>query len=193
MILSDSDIIVRVKKGDLIITPFSQKNVQPSTYDFHLDSKISIFDNWQTGLIDLTQKINITRIINIGKKGSFIIHPGEFILGATVEKFTFPADLAGKVEGKSSLGRLGLIIHATSGYVDPGFSGQITLEISNINRLPIKLYAGIRIGQMAFVSMSSPVKNPYGSSKLGSKYQGQVGPTASKIWKEFTDKPKTLK
>ena len=165
MILSDRDILKRVKDKSLKIEPFDRKMLQPSTIDFHLESKISVFDNWQTGMIDLAKKQDVSRVIDIGKKGSFIIHPGEFILG--------------------SLGRLGLIIHATAGYVDPGFSGYLTLEISNISRLPIKLYAGMRIGQLAFIMMSSPVANPYGSIKLGSKYQNQKGPTASKIWQDF--------
>ena len=185
MILSDRDILKRVKDKSLKIEPFDKKMLQPSTIDFHLESKISVFDNWQTGMIDLAKKQDVSRVIDIGKKGSFIIHPGEFILGSTIERLTLPNDLAAKVEGRSSLGRLGLIIHATAGYVDPGFSGYLTLEISNISRLPIKLYAGMRIGQLAFIMMSSPVANPYGSIKLGSKYQNQKGPTASKIWKDF--------
>lgn len=185
MILSDRDILARIKSKSLKIVPFDARMLQPSTIDFHLESKISVFDNWQAGMIDLAKKQDVSRVIDIGKSGSFIIHPGEFILGSTIEKLTLPNDLAAKVEGRSSLGRLGLIIHATAGYVDPGFSGHITLEISNISRLPIKLYAGMRIGQMAFIMMSSPVINPYGSKKLGSKYQGQSGPTASRIWKDF--------
>lgn len=188
MILSDRDILRRIKKGDLKIKPFDKKALQPSTIDFQLDSKICVFDNWQTAFIDLAKKQDVSRVIDIGKKGSFIIHPGEFILGSTVEKVTLPTDLAAKVEGRSSLGRVGLVIHATAGYVDPGFSGHLTLEISNISRLPIKLYAGMRIGQMSFIMMSSPVLKPYGSPSLGSKYQGQEYPTATRIWKEFKTK-----
>ena len=185
MILSDRDILKRINDGSLKVVPFDKKSVQPSTIDFRLSSKISVFDNWHTGIIDLAEKVDVARTIDVGKNGFFIIHPGEFILGSTVERVTLPADLAAKVEGRSSLGRLGLIIHATAGYVDPGFSGHITLEISNISRLPIKLYAGMRIGQLGFVMMSSPALRPYGSKNLGSKYQYQKGPTTSKIWKDF--------
>lgn len=185
MILSDRDILSRIKKGDLKIAPFDKNSVQPSTIDFHLDSKISVFDNWATEIVDLAKKVDVSRVVDVGKKGSFIIHPGEFILGSTIEKITLPNDLAAKVEGRSSLGRLGLIIHATAGFVDPGFSGHVTLEISNLSKLPIKLYAGMRIGQFGFEMMSSPVLRPYGRKDLGSKYQHQKGPTSSQIWKDF--------
>ncbi len=185
MILSDGDILKRIKKGDLKIKPFNRNQLQPSTIDFHLDSKFSVFDNWNTEIIDLADKVDVSRTIDIKKNGSFIVHPGEFVLGSSVEKVTLPNDLAAKIEGRSSLGRLGLIIHATAGFVDPGFSGNLTLEISNISRLPMKLYAGMRIGQLAFFQMSSPVLTSYGSAKLKSKYQNQKGPTASKIWKDF--------
>lgn len=185
MILSDRDILKRIKDNSLRIEPFIRKNLQPSSYDIRLSSEISVFDNWQTGLIDLAEEQEVSRIVNIGKKGYFIIHPGEFILGSTFEKVALPGNLAAHVEGRSSLGRVGLIIHATAGYVDPGFSGYLTLEISNLSRLPIKVYSGMRIGQLAFFQMSSRANKPYGSSSLGSKYQNQKGPTESKIWKEF--------
>ncbi len=190
MLLSDRDILKRLKDGSLKIAPFDKNSIQPSTIDFRLSSKISVFDNWQTAIIDLAEKVDVSRTIDVGKNGSFIIHPGEFILGSTVEKITLPNDLAANVEGRSSLGRLGLMIHATAGYVDPGFSGHVTLEISNISRLPIKLYAGMRIGQLGFMMMSSPVNREYGQKSLGSKYQNQEGPTASKIWKDFDKKSK---
>lgn len=184
MILSDRDIIKRVKEGGLVIEPFKEEYVQPSTVDLELDSKLRVFNNFELGVIDLRQKEDPSREVEISEKG-FIIHPNEFLLGSTVERFKIPLDLAGKIEGRSSLGRLGLIIHATAGYIDPGFCGDITFEISNISRTPIKIYAGMRIAQICFLKMSGPVGRPYGSKELGSKYQGQKGPTSSRAWKEF--------
>ncbi|OGM26136.1 dCTP deaminase [Candidatus Woesebacteria bacterium RIFCSPHIGHO2_02_FULL_38_9] len=190
MILSDRDILRSLKNGDLKIEPFDRDLLQPSTVDFRLDHKIRVFDNWQISLIDLAERKDVSRAVDIGEGGFFVIHPGEFILGSTVERIKIPRDIAAKVEGKSSLGRLGLIIHATAGYLDPGFKGNVTLEMSNLSRLSIKLYAGMKICQVAFLKMSSPVMIPYGSKKLGSKYQDQRGPTSSKIWKDFNHKQK---
>lgn len=184
MILSDRDILNRIKKGEIKIEPFDKKALQPSTVDLHLADKVRVFENWQIGVVDVSQKIDVSRVVKIDKKG-FIIHPGEFLLGATVEKIALPADIAAKLEGRSSLGRLGLVVHATAGYVDPGFSGWLTFELSNLSRLPIRIYAGMKIAQICFFQMSSPVIHPYGSQKLGSKYQGQKGPTASRVWMDF--------
>ncbi|MBU2592505.1 MAG: dCTP deaminase [Patescibacteria group bacterium] len=184
MILSDRDILSQIKNKRILIDPFFKKNVQPSTVDLGLDDEVRVFDNWQLGIVDIKEKSDPSRKIKIDKSG-IIIHPGAFILGSTVEKITLPDDIAAKLEGRSSFGRLGLIIHATAGYVDPGFSGWLTFEISNISRLPIRLYAGINIAQISFYQMTSPAINLYGSKKLGSKYQGQKGPTASKYWKDF--------
>ncbi len=184
MILSDRDIIKRVKNKEIIIDPFKIENLQPSSLDLELSKKVRVFDNWQQGEIDVRQKIDPSRVIKIKKTG-FVLHPGEFILGSTREEFTLPLDVAAKLEGRSSLGRLGLIVHATAGYVDPGFSGWLTFEIANISRLPIRMYAGMRIAQIVFYQMTSKVKNPYGSKKLKSKYQGQKGPTASKYWQDL--------
>jgi len=184
MILSDRDIIKRIKAGSLLIDPFKEEHVQPSTVDLELCSKVRIFNNFELGVIDLRSREDPTREVEIGKKG-FIIHPGEFLLGATKETFKIPLDLAAKIEGRSSLGRLGLIIHATAGYVDPGFSGEITFEISNISRTPIRIYPGMRIAQICFFQMTSKVQRPYGSKELGSKYQGQKGPTSSRVWRDF--------
>jgi len=171
MILSDNDILKRIEKGNLKIEPFDRSCVQPSTVDLHLSSEIRIFDNWEMGLLDVREKCDPSRLIKITSKG-FVVHPGEFLLGATVERITIPADLAAKLEGRSSLGRLGLIVHATSGYVDPGFSGWLTFEISNLSRLPIKIYPQMKIAQICFFQMSSKAINPYGSKRLNSKYQG---------------------
>jgi len=184
MILSDKDILQRVKRGDLKIEPFDESFVQPSTVDLHLSEELRVFDNWEIGVIDVKEKCDVSRVIKISSDG-FIIHPGEFLLGSTVEKITLPDDLAGKLEGRSSLGRLGLVIHATAGYVDPGFSGWLTFELSNLSRLPIKIYPQMKIAQICFFQMSSPVLHPYGSKELGSKYQGQKGPTASRVWLDF--------
>lgn len=187
MILSDRDILLKIKKGELKIEPFEKSCLQPSTVDLHLSPEIRVFDNWEIGIIDVKQKADASRLVKIFQEG-FIIHPGEFLLGATVEKITLPDDVAAKLEGRSSLGRLGLVIHATAGYVDPGFSGWLTFELSNLSRLPIKVYSGMKLAQICFFQMSSKVLHPYGSKKLGSKYQGQKGPTASKIWLDFSKK-----
>jgi len=184
MILSDRDILKKIKKGEIKIKPFVGSNLQPSTLDLKLSRKIRVFDNWELGVIDVRERADSSKVVKISVKG-LIVHPGEFILGSTVEKVGLPNDIAAKLEGRSSLGRLGLIVHATAGYVDPGFSGWLTFEISNISRLPIKLYADMKIAQICFFQMTSPAINPYGSKKLNSKYQGQKGPTASKFWKDF--------
>jgi dCTP deaminase len=186
MILSDRDILSGIEKGTIQITPFIIENLQPASIDITLAPMVRVFDNYEIEFVDIKQKIDPSRKIILKDDQSFIIHPGDFILGSTVEKVTLPNNLAAKIEGRSSLGRLGLIIHATAGYVDPGFSGNLTLEISNISRLPIKLYPHMRIAQITFEIMSSEVINPYGSSKLGSKYQGQIDPTSSKMWEDFS-------
>lgn len=184
MILSDKDILDYLEKGKIKIEPFDKSCLQPSTVDLHLADEVRVFDNWEVGVIDVYKKQDVSRLVKIKKEG-FILHPGEFILGSTKEKITLGNEVAGKLEGRSSLGRLGLVIHATAGYVDPGFSGWLTFEISNISRLPIKIYPNLRIAQICFFKMSSPVLYPYGSKKLGSKYQGQKGPTASRVWLDF--------
>jgi len=186
MILSDQDILKRIKKGDLKIKPFNTKNIQPSSLDISLSDKIRVFENWDIGVIDVKNFVDPSKLISINKKDGFIIHPGEFVLGATIEELSVPRDLVVKLEGRSSLGRLGLIVHATAGYIDPGFSGTVTLEISNIANLPIRIYPGMRIGQFSFYQMTSDALNPYGSKKLGSKYQGQKNPEASRVFKDFT-------
>lgn len=184
MILSDIDILKKIEAGELVILPFEEKNLQPSTVDLRLSPQVRVFNNWELGVIDVKEERDSTKAIEIQEKG-FIVHPGEFILGSTIEKIEMPSDLAAKMEGRSSLGRLGLIIHATAGYVDPGFSGQLTFEISNISRTSIRIYPRMRIAQICFFKMSSRVRHPYGSKELGSKYQGQEGPTSSKIWRDF--------
>lgn len=184
MILSDRDIRKAIRSKKLVIEPFEGECVQPSSYDLKLAGRVRVFDNHKAGEIDVRNKQDISRMVKINGEG-FVLHPGEFILGSTVENFVIPRDLAGKLEGKSSLARLGLVIHATAGYVDPGFEGQLTFEMSNISRSPIRLYAEMKVAQICFMMMSSPVEVPYGDKKLGSKYFGQKGPTASKIYLDF--------
>jgi len=184
MIISDKDIKKRVKNKEVIIQPFKEENLQPSSLDLELSDEVRVFDNWQKGEIDVREKEDISRVVEI-KNGGFVLHPSEFILGSTVEKVTLPLDVAAKLEGRSSLGRLGLIVHATAGYVDLGFSGWLTFEIANISKLPIRMYAGMRIAQIVFYQMTSKVENAYGCEKLKSKYQGQKGPTASRHWIDF--------
>ncbi|MBU3935229.1 dCTP deaminase [Patescibacteria group bacterium] len=184
MILSDGDIKKAIREKRLVIEPFDETCVQPSSYDLKLASQVRVFDNHKAGEIDVRNKQDISRVVKINGEG-FVLHPGEFILGSTVESFAIPRDLAGKLEGKSSLARLGLVIHATAGYVDPGFKGQLTFEMSNISRSPIRLYGEMKVAQICFIMMSSPAEVPYGDKRLGSKYFGQKGPTASKIYLNF--------
>jgi dCTP deaminase len=190
MILADRDILKRIKEKSLVIKPFSKKRLQPSTYDLLLSGEIRIFNSHDISVVDVKKSEEISRRVKLRKNGSFIIHPGEFILGSTVEFFEIPLDMAAKLEGRSSLGRLGLIIHATAGYVDPGFKGYLTFEMSNISRLPIKLYPRMRVAQICFFQMTSQVLRPYGSREIGSKYQFQKGPTASRAWKDFRQNEK---
>lgn len=184
MILADLDIKEAIKAGKIVIKPYDEKCVQPSTYDLHLENRLLVFDNYETGEIDVKKKVDVSRVVEIKDEG-FVLHPGEFILGSTLEYIEMPKDIAGKLEGKSSLGRLGLIIHATAGYVDPGFKGQLTFEISNISRLPIRIYGGMKAAQICFMKMTREVEIPYGDERLGSKYFGQSGPTASMVYKNF--------
>lgn len=186
MILSDKDIKKRLVKGDLVIEPFEADCVQPSTYDVHLSSQFRIFSIHKETVIDIREKQSITELIDVGNEGKFVLHPGEFVLGSTLERIEVPVDIAVKLDGKSSLGRLGLVIHSTAGYIDPGFKGYVTFQMSNNNRLPIVLYAGMKMGQLIFFKMSSEVERPYGTA--GNKYQNQKGPTESQSWKDFQKK-----
>jgi dCTP deaminase len=154
--------------------------------DLHLDRSFRVFRNNRYAYIDpRTPQPDLTELLSIGDDEPFILHPGEFVLGQTLEWVELPDDLVARLEGKSSLGRLGLLIHSTAGYVDPGWKGTLTLELSNVANLPIALYYGMRIGQISFFRMSSPVERPYGSKELGSKYQGQSEPTASAFHADF--------
>lgn len=186
MLLSDKDIRAEIASGRVSLEPFDGAMVQPSSIDVRLDRYFRLFDNHKYPVIDPAQEQpDLTRLIEVDPGEPFILHPGEFVLGATFEQVTLPADVAARLEGKSSLGRLGLLTHSTAGFVDPGFSGHVTLELSNMATLPIKLWPGMKIGQLCFFRLSSEVENPYGSAVYGSHYQGQRGPTASRSWLNF--------
>ncbi len=185
MILSDIDIKKEIKAKRLIVTPFNPKNIQPASLDVKLGNEIRIFKNTQKAYLDVKEPFeDYMELIKIPKDKPLIVHPGEFLLGTTVEKVKLPNDLVGQLNGRSSLGRLGIIVHATAGFIDPGFDGYITLEMTNVANIPIALYPGMRIGQIAFIRLSTPSSKPYGK-KLNSKYLGQKGPTTSRIWKDF--------
>lgn len=187
MILSDHSIKESIAQGRIVMTPYDETLVQPASVDVRLDGRFRVFRNYKYSCIDpKAVQQDLTELIEVGEE-PFIIHPGEFILGNTVERIKLGNDLVGRVEGKSSLGRLGLIIHATAGYIDPGFEGNITLELSNVANLPIRLYPGMKVGQISFFAMSTPADRPYGHPDLGSKYKGQSAPTASRMHLNFSD------
>ncbi len=190
MLLSDRDILAEIEANRIILEPFEEAMVQPSSIDFRLDRYFRVFENHRYPHIDpAADQSDLTRIVEPLGDEPFILHPGEFVLGSTYEVVTLPDDLAARVEGKSSLGRLGLLTHATAGFVDPGFSGHVTLELANVATLPIKLYPGMKIGQLCFFRLSSPAAHPYGSAKYGSRYQGQRGPTPSRSYANFERTP----
>jgi dCTP deaminase len=185
-VLSDRDIRAGLDDGSITIRPYDAHDLQPSSVDLHLDRSFRVFRNNRYAFIDVrAPQPDLTEMLTIADDEPFILHPGEFVLGQTHEWVELPNDLVARLEGKSSLGRLGLLIHSTAGYVDPGWKGNLTLELSNVANLPIALYFGMRIGQISFFKMSSPVDRPYGSPELGSKYQGQSEPTASAFHRDF--------
>ena len=186
MLLSDRDIRSEIQSGRVAVEPFDEAMIQPSSVDVRLDKYFRVFENHKYSVIDPSiEQAELTREVVAEDDEAFILHPGEFVLASTYEVITLPDDIAGRLEGKSSLGRLGLLTHSTAGFIDPGFSGHITLELSNVANLPVKLYPGMKIGQLCFFQLSSPSENPYGSEKYGSRYQGQRGPTASRSHLSF--------
>lgn len=188
MLLSDRDIRAEISGGRLALEPFDEALVQPSSIDVRLDSLFRVFNNTRYTHIDPAERQDeLTTLVEPDAGEPFVLHPGEFVLGSTLEVCTLPDDLAGRLEGKSSLGRLGLLTHSTAGFIDPGFSGHITLELSNVANLPITLWPGMKIGQLCLIRLSSPAEHPYGSTSVGSKYQGQRGPTPSKAYLNFAD------
>ena len=185
-VLSDRTISAYIADGRLRIEPFDPAHVQPSSVDLRLGRHFRVFEHSRYTHIDVrAPQPDLTQEIAVAEDEPFVLHPGEFALGTTLERVGLPDDLVGRLEGKSSLGRLGLIIHSTAGYVDPGFSGTITLELSNVAKLPIPLYPGMFIGQISFLTLTTPVDRPYGSPGLGSRYQGQEKPTESKVHLDF--------
>ncbi len=186
MILSDRDIRAAIEAGRIVIDPFVPEAVQPSSVDLHLDRRFRVFRNSRYPYIDVREpQPDLTELVEIEGDQPFILHPGEFVLGSTLERVALPDDLVARLEGKSSLGRLGLLIHSTAGYVDPGWDGNLTLELSNVANLPITLYYGMKIGQISFQRMSSPVEIAYGDERIGSRYRGQRDPTASLYHRDF--------
>ena len=186
MLLSDRDLRAELAAGRLAIDPFDDSLVQPSSVDVRLDSLFRVFNNTRYTHIDPAQRQDeLTSLVQPDDGEPFVLHPGEFVLGSTLELVTLADDLAGRLEGKSSLGRLGLLTHSTAGFIDPGFSGHITLELSNVANLPITLWPGMKIGQLCILRLTSPAEHPYGSSRVGSKYQGQRGPTPSRSYENF--------
>jgi dCTP deaminase len=185
-VLSDRDIRAALQAGRVRIDPYDAACLQPSSVDLHLDADFRVFRNNRYPYIDVrAPQPDLTELVSIADDEPFILHPSEFVLGQTLEWVELPDDLVARLEGKSSLGRLGLLIHSTAGYVDPGWKGNLTLELSNVANLPIALYRGMKIGQISFFMMSSAVERPYGSRELGSKYQGQSRPTESQFYRDF--------
>jgi dCTP deaminase len=191
VILSDRTIREELAAGRIIIEPLGPGAVQPSSVDLRLDHLFRVFRNYTMAVIDVRQNLEtLTELVSVDNDEPFILHPGEFVLGSTLERVRIPDDLVGRLEGKSSLGRLGLLIHSTAGFVDAGFDGQLTLELSNVANLPITLYPNMKIGQISFIRMTTAADVPYGHGQLGSKYQGQVGPRPSRYWENFDGRVK---
>lgn len=187
MILSDRSLREQLAAGRIVIEPLDESLIQPSSIDVRISNLFRVFRNHTAGVIDVKQDMaGLTELVEVADEADpFMLHPGEFVLGSTLERIAVPDDLVGRVEGKSSLGRLGLLIHSTAGFVDAGFDGHITLELANVASLPITLYPGMKIGQVSFMQMTTPAQRPYGSGAKGSKYQGQKGPTPSRYFENF--------
>jgi dCTP deaminase len=188
VVLSDRTIRRLLDEGRIGIDPYDPAMLQPSSVDVRVDRYFRVFRNSRYPFIDVkTNQEDLTEIVEVTEDEAFILHPGEFVLGSTLERITLPDDVVGRLDGKSSLGRLGLLIHSTAGFIDPGWDGHVTLELSNVANLPITIYSGMKIGQLSFVQLSEPAERPYWSAGIGSKYQGQRGPTPSRYWQNFSD------
>ncbi|MCB0858930.1 MAG: dCTP deaminase [Solirubrobacterales bacterium] len=188
MVLSDKTLREEIDAGRIVIDPFEERLIQPSSIDLRVDHSYRVFNNSRYPYIDVKDPMeDLTELVKPSDDEPFILHPGEFVLGQTLERVTVPDDMVARLEGKSSLGRLGLLIHSTAGFVDAGFSGNLTLELSNVANLPITIYKGMPIGQLSFMRMDRPVDSAYGSDEKGSKYQGQAEPTASRYYLNFRD------
>src|SRR6201988_3165628 len=188
MVLSDATISRLLAEGRIEIDPYDEALLQPSSVDVRVDRLFRVFHNNRYPFIDVkVAQEELTELVEASDSQPFILHPGEFVLGSTLERIRLPDDLVSRLEGKSSLGRLGLLIHSTAGFIDPGWDGHVTLELSNVANLPITIYHGMKIGQLSFVQLTEAAEHPYGSDGLGSKYQGQGGPPRSRYWKNFED------
>ena len=186
MVLSDHTIKEELAKGRIVIDPLDESCIQPASVDIHLDRQLLVFRNSRRPFIDVREDTSdLTDLVEIEDERPFILHPGEFVLASTLEYIELPDDLVARLEGKSSLGRIGLLIHSTAGYVDPGWKGHLTLELSNVANLPVTLYHGMKIGQISYLRLTTAADNLYGSPGLGSKYQGQAEPTASRMHRDF--------
>jgi dCTP deaminase len=186
MLMSDRDIRASIEGGQIGLEPLEMSLLQPSSFDVRLDRFFRLFDNHKYAYIDPAEdQSDLTHLVEVDPNEAFILHPGEFVLGSTYEFVTLPDNIAARLEGKSSLGRLGLLTHSTAGFVDPGFKGHVTLELANVSNLPIKLWPGMKVGQLCFFQLSSPSETPYGSEKYNNRYQGQRGPTASRSFMNF--------
>ncbi len=187
MVLSDRTIREALAAKRLVIEPIAEDALQPASVDIRLDREFRVFRNHRDAYIDVREPMEgLTAIEHVDDNEPFVLHPGEFVLGSTLERVALPDDMVARVEGKSSLGRLGLLVHATAGYVDPGWDGHLTMELSNVSNLPVRLYYGMKIGQLSFLQLTTPAEHPYGSPALRSKYQGQTGPTASRGYSDYT-------
>lgn len=190
MLLSDRDIRARVEMGDIELDPFTPEMIQPASIDVRLDRFFRVFNDRQYTYVDPAEdQGELTEQFSVSEGEPWILHPGEFVLGSTFERVHISSQIAARLEGKSSLGRLGILTHSTAGFIDPGFNGYITLELSNVSPLPVKLWPGMKIGQICFFELSSPAEHPYGSQALGSHYQGQRGPTPSRSYQNFYKAP----
>jgi dCTP deaminase len=188
VVLSDRTIRRLLEEGRIGIDPYDASLLQPSSVDVRVDRYFRVFRNSRYPFIDVkTNQEDLTEVVEVTEDEAFILHPGEFVLGSTLERITLPEDVVGRLDGKSSLGRLGLLIHSTAGFIDPGWDGHVTLELSNVANLPITIYAGMKIGQLSFVQLTEAAERPYGSEGIGSKYQGQRGPTPSRYWQNFSE------
>jgi dCTP deaminase len=186
VVLSDHSITEALATGRLVVDPIAEDGVQPASLDIRLDRHFRVFRNHREAYIDIREPAeDLTEGETIEDDEPFVLHPGEFVLGSTLERVQLADDLVARVEGKSSLGRLGLLVHATAGYVDPGWNGHLTLELSNVSTLPIRLYYGMKIGQLSFQNLTTPADRPYGHPGLKSRYQGQTMPTASRIYRDY--------
>ena len=192
VILSDRSLREAIAAGRLVIDPLDDDAIQPSSIDVRLDNRFRVFYTARHPYIDVKQPMDdLTELVEVKPDDAFILHPGEFVLGSSLERVGIPPDLAARLEGKSSLGRLGLMTHSTAGFLDPGFTGHVTLELSNVANLPIMLWPGMKIGQLCIFRLSSPSEHPYGAAVYGSRYQGQRGPTASRSYQNWRTWPTT--